>query len=273
MSVDAFDLIEEEKIINLDERPRAVLVGDTHGDLEASKMVWDRFEDEVASERAYLVFLGDYVDRGERSRDNIDFLLSKKEDYPEGNILLLGNHDAYHIRKLQPADFWEGLFQEDYDHYKKLMELPWMVESGSLVASHGALPFVPDLHDLRHPGEDIFEKENEFEIPIWLSVTWGDLNESISGAQMEPLTGRPQFGKETVLKYMAKHGWEVLIRAHQPRMQGWSFSGTALTIFTSQAYVDMGRARTRDVAIVDLEEEVESKDDVEVLDLDRLDSE
>ncbi len=36
MSAEIFDLIEDNKIVNLDNRSRAVFVGDTHGDLEAS---------------------------------------------------------------------------------------------------------------------------------------------------------------------------------------------------------------------------------------------
>lgn len=264
------DLVGEEKTKNLDQRPRAVFVGDTHGDLEASKKVWSRFGDEVESEKTYLVFLGDYVDRGRQSRKNIDFLLSKKEENREGLILLLGNHDAYHLRNLSPADFWQSLSEEDYGYYKGLFNLPWIVKSGGLVAAHGALPFVSDLRELEGSQDKIFEKENELGIPIWISISWGDLNRSISGAQMDPLTGRPQFGKELILQYMQKHGWNVLIRAHQPGMQGWSFSDNALTIFTSQVYLEMGRARERNVAVVDLEEEVKARDDVQVLALGEL---
>ena len=101
------DFVEDQKLIKLDERPRAVFVGDTHGDFEATKKVWDKFEDDVEDGDSYLVFLGDYVDRGSRSKENIDFLLSKKEEYPDGLVLLMGNHDAYHRRELRPSDFWQ----------------------------------------------------------------------------------------------------------------------------------------------------------------------
>ncbi len=263
-------LAEKEKIVSLGDRPRAVFVGDTHGDLEASQIIWNRFEDELKDGDTYLVFLGDYVDRGDRSKENIDFLLSKKEENPEGLILLMGNHDAYHLRRLRPADFWESLTEEEDNRYKNLKELPWLAESEGLISSHGALPFLSDLRELEDPSEDIFEKENELGIPVWVSVTWGDLNNRISGAEMDPLTGRPQFGKEVILEYMQKHDWNVLIRAHQPGMQGWTFSGNVLTIFTSQAYVRMGRARGRSVAMVDLEGGVKGPSDVEVIGLEEL---
>lgn len=253
----------------MEERELAVFVGDTHGDLEASETIWNRFEEEVKKGKTYLVFLGDYVDRGEKSRENIDFLLSKKKENPDGVVLLLGNHDAYHLRNLMPADFWQSLDEKNYDYYKDLMYLPWIAQSEGLVASHGALPFVSDLGELEIT-ENIFKKQNELDIPIWVSVSWGDLNRKISGAQTDPLTGRPQFGKELVLKYMQKHKWNILIRAHQPGMQGWAFAGNALTIFTSQAYVNMGRSRERSVAVVNVSEPVESKDDVRVYSLNEL---
>ncbi len=65
------ELVESNKIVDLDERPKAVFVGDTHGDLEASQLVLERFESELDDEETYLVFLGDFVDRGDRSKENI----------------------------------------------------------------------------------------------------------------------------------------------------------------------------------------------------------
>lgn len=268
---DISELVEPSKVVELDRRQKAVFIGDTHGDLAASEIVWNRYGEEVENGQTYLVFLGDYVDRGRQSRKNIDFLLSKKENNPEGVILLLGNHDAYDRRSLRPADFWDSLNDLDYDYYRGLSSLPWLAEGRGVVSSHGALPFLSDLSKLRNPSNDPFKIENELDIRAWISVAWGDLNRSVSGARMDPLTGRPQFGKDMVLQYMQEHGWNVLIRAHQPGMQGWSFSDNALTIFTSEAYVRMGRAQERNLAIVNLEDSVEGRDDVKVLGLDSLD--
>ncbi len=261
------DFVEKEKVVELDKRDKAVFVGDTHGDLEASEKIWDFFRDEVIGGQTYLVFLGDYVDRGAKSKENIDFLLSKKRECSNGIILLLGNHEAYHLKNLTPADFWKSLGEDEYDYYKDLLSLPWIAETRNLAAMHGALPFVSNLSYLKNSDESVFEKENEVGFPIWVSVTWGDLNYDISGAQIDPLTCRPQFGKEIFLKYMQKLGWNILIRSHQPGMQGWSFSNNVLTIFTSQAYVDMNRAQERSIAVVDLRECVERKRNIEILSL------
>ena len=62
---------------------RAVFVGDTHGDFDASKKViasYLRPENRV-------IFLGDYVDRGPKSVENINYLLCLKLAYPENLFL------------------------------------------------------------------------------------------------------------------------------------------------------------------------------------------
>jgi len=65
-------------------------VGDIHGSHEKlvtliSKLPWDR-------EKDILVFLGDYVDRGKRSKDVVDYLLDLREGGGE-IVFLMGNHD------------------------------------------------------------------------------------------------------------------------------------------------------------------------------------
>lgn len=270
MRVNLAELIEEKRVIELKDRSRAVFVGDTHGDIEASEMIWDRFGEEVVDGSLYLVFLGDYVDRGRRSRENVDFLISRKAENPEGVILLLGNHDAYSIQDVSPADFWRGLRKDDYDYYKKLAYLPWIVKFGDVIGVHGALPFVRDLDKLEGPQEELFERTNDLGLPIWVSVVWGDLNPDVKKMGIDPLTQRPQFGKQIFLDYMDKHERRILIRSHQPRMQGWAFEDRALTIFTSTVYVQMGRAQERNVAVVDLEDRETTKDNVQVLGLDQI---
>ncbi len=96
--------LEESRLINIKSR-RVVLVGDTHGDLNASQQVIENFLDNSTT----LVFLGDYVDRGEDSRGNIDFLLEQKIKNPNRIYLLQGNHEGYPWMKFTPVDFWSGL--------------------------------------------------------------------------------------------------------------------------------------------------------------------
>lgn len=270
MRTNLADLIEKERVIELEERSRAVFVGDTHGDVEASKRVWRRFGEEVEEGSLYLVFLGDYVDRGNRSKENIEFLISKKAENRDGLILLLGNHDAYHLQELRPANFWRSLGSDDYNYFKNLAYLPWVVIFGDIVGAHGSLPFIKDNSKLEGPLDELYRRKNDFGIPIWVSVAWGDLNPKVERMRIDPLTQRPQFGKKVFLEYMDEHDRSVLIRSHQPGMQGWAFDDRALTIFTSEAYVQMGRARERNVAVVNLGDGATTRSDIQVLGLDQI---
>ncbi len=62
---------KETRLIHLPPRGRVVFVGDTHGDLDATREVVRRY----LKEPYRIVFLGDYVDRGNQSEENIHFLL------------------------------------------------------------------------------------------------------------------------------------------------------------------------------------------------------
>ncbi len=62
--------VSEAKLIQL-ESGKVIFVGDTHGDLEATEKIVHRY---LKSDNK-LVFLGDYVDRGPASLENINFLI------------------------------------------------------------------------------------------------------------------------------------------------------------------------------------------------------
>jgi len=69
---------------------RIFAVGDIHGNHEKlvslfSKLPWNREED-------LLVFLGDYIDRGRRSKDVVDYLIGLSRQGGE-IVFLMGNHE------------------------------------------------------------------------------------------------------------------------------------------------------------------------------------
>jgi serine/threonine protein phosphatase 1 len=71
-------------------------IGDVHGCLDQLDEIVT-----LASPRAEtLVFLGDYVDRGSRSREVIDYLVTLKAGSGPAVIFLAGNHDSVFLRAL-----------------------------------------------------------------------------------------------------------------------------------------------------------------------------
>jgi hypothetical protein len=236
----------EPKLIQLPSTGKVVFVGDTHGDLEASRSVLERY----LSDNQKVVFLGDYVDRGEASRENIHYLLSMKLQFPEDVVMLMGNHEGYIIKEFYPANFWLSLTEEERERYgQTLAQLPYAVSTpNGVIGVHGSLPDVERLEDIN--GIEIGDEN-------WDQIVWGDFQDR-PGDDLGEFWGRPQYGRDYFYRIMDQFERQVLIRSHQPNANPIMFEKRCLTIFTSYAYLPI-----RTVAIVDLSQErVKNIDDI-----------
>ena len=164
-------LIEKEaRLIYLPSEGKAVFVGDTHGDLNASEEVVHRY----LKDSYRIIFLGDYVDRGAQSEENLLFLLQQKVEHPEEIFLLAGNHEGFMVKQFYPVNFWESLSMEEREAYGHLFsKFPLAVSSpNGILALHGGLP---DLESM--------EEVNRIELGDagWDRIVWGDFVELRGG--------------------------------------------------------------------------------------------
>ncbi|MBW2059042.1 MAG: serine/threonine protein phosphatase [Deltaproteobacteria bacterium] len=245
----AKEILEDEpRLIALPDRGKAVFVGDTHGDLDASRKVTEGY----LNEENTVVFLGDYVDRGDHSLENILHLLGLKVRFPRNLILLMGNHEGFLVKEFYPADFWLQLSLERRQAFHEtLVCLPFAVfSSNGILGLHGALPDVETLEDINNvsPGD-----------VSWNQIVWGDFQD-VEGERLGEYVGRPQFGRDYFNRLMSRLGRSVLIRAHQPNVGADMFGKRCLTLFTSFAYLPF-----RSIASVDLSKpRISSIEEVEV---------
>jgi predicted phosphodiesterase len=231
---------------------RVVFVGDTHGDFEATKLIIRNYL--KPSNR--LLFLGDYVDRGLYSKENINYLLALKTLYQDKLLLLQGNHEGRKAMSFSPANFWEGLNPRLLEEYAETFsKLPLAIStSNGIIALHGALPSVNSLEAIN---------KIKFGSEPWRQITWGDWQESKGGfLGNDPFTGRPQFGEAHFKAIMDKLHKNVLIRSHQPTTKLALYQKRCVTIFTSSAYQAI--VPTRKIAIADLEKKVRTIDDLSI---------
>lgn len=232
------------RLVRIQGKAKVIFVGDTHGDVDASQMVIRKY---LKNENK-IVFLGDYVDRGEKSKENIDYLLSVKTKHPKQVFLLMGNHEAYDIVRFYPADFWLSLDKKLYKFYSSLLiKLPFAATTNNgIIALHGALPNIEKIEEINKI--KIGSKE-------WKSITWGDFIEGETYYDIN--TGRPKYNKEYFNKIMSNIKKSVLIRSHQADAQLMLYEKRCLTIFTSNAY-----PLPRRVAVVDLSKKVNTIDEI-----------
>jgi protein phosphatase len=244
-------LARDNRLIRLPAKGKAVFVGDTHGDFDATETVFRLY----FKPGYILVFLGDYVDRGKHSRKNIEFLLKKKAEAPKQVFLLMGNHEAYSVLPFSPADFWESLSPDENKSFSEICQfLSYAaVSENGLIAVHGVLPDVNELKEINN-----IRSGSEH----WQQITWGDFVE-MPGDFLGNYRGRPIYGKDYFKRKMNQFRGKVLIRAHQPYIETIIFQKHCLTLMTSHAYKPV-----RHIAIADLEKPtIKTVDDLEILEI------
>jgi len=238
------------KLVELQPKGKFVFVGDTHGDLEASKKVIDKY----LKSGTKVIFLGDYVDRGNMSKENVAYLIEVRKKKSEDLILLQGNHENYPICNLSPANFWRSLeVAKMKEYYNIFKEFPLAVSVGNVIALHGALPDINSFEDI----DKIKELDKN-----WMAILWGDFHEGEEN-NLNTSSGRPLYGCKYFEEVMMRLNKRVLIRGHDPNAKEKMFDNRCLTIFTSSAYT-----RRRTVAIADFSRKIESINDLVIEDID-----
>jgi predicted phosphodiesterase len=236
---------KESRLVHLSSQGKIVFVGDTHGDVDATEQVIHHY-----LKKPYrIAFLGDYIDRGPNSRENILYLLHLKKEHPDQLFLLAGNHEGYRVKEFYPANYWKTLSSEERETYGLLFsKFPLVIASeNGILALHGGLP---ELESLREVDRIEWGDAN------WNRIVWGDFVENDLPI-LSDWGGRPQFGRVYFEQMMERYQRTILIRSHQPNAPPLMFGKRCITIFTSNAYLPI-----RTIAIVDLEKEIRTADDV-----------
>jgi len=84
---DLISILQKEKTLIRINTNDALIIGDTHGDVDTTV-------DALGYGADIYVFLGDYVDRGPYQIENIVELMHAKVEEPSKIILLRGNHET-----------------------------------------------------------------------------------------------------------------------------------------------------------------------------------
>ncbi|KAK8845784.1 hypothetical protein M9Y10_020704 [Tritrichomonas musculus] len=137
----------------------SIVIGDLHGNLHDLIRLMNAIID-VFSNR--VLFLGDYIDRGQFQLETITILLALRIEYPEHFFLIRGNHEFASVNAY--GGFKDEILQSGYSEalYNKINEtFSWLpiaaVINDHIFCVHGGLS--PLFHEIK-------QIETEFKLPI-----------------------------------------------------------------------------------------------------------
>ena len=141
------------------------LIGDIHGQLSKLKNLISKVQSDIESDDL-IIFVGDYIDRGPRSFEVIEFLLKLKSEH--NIVFLIGNHEDMFLRFVSRGDnynnymanggeytiksYFKNLkeFKIPETHKKFYNSLKLYYESDLFIAVHAGInPKVKNITDQR----------------------------------------------------------------------------------------------------------------------------
>ncbi|OKO86846.1 metallophosphoesterase family protein [Bradyrhizobium sp. AS23.2] len=182
-------------------------IPDLHGRLDLLEQALSRILEHVGNQTARVVTLGDYVDRGPKSRDVIEFLM--QWSFPNLQLVALkGNHEAM---------MWEAC--------NNLVETEWWIENGGneTLASYGE--FIPGV-SLRS-----VIPQHHLEWIAELPTFFADSKRVFVHAGLDPRLPLNQQSERTLLwkRYpkdtSSGHGSRHVVHGHQAEERGPIVSG------------------------------------------------
>jgi predicted phosphodiesterase len=198
---------------------KLVVVGDIHGDINTISLL----KKTVDFEKDYVLFLGDYADRGEYGVEVIDAVNTWIDKY-QNVIALKGNHEDYDKsgnprfspRTLIPEvgrkiGKWNEYFDNEFKPFVEKLYLAAIIPSEILFVHGGISSKIKTLDDLRYPTREV-EIDVLWSDPSTYSSRFSILKETRNSRGLGV-----EFGKDITNKVCNNLGVKKIIRSHQPQ--------------------------------------------------------
>ncbi|SHH97954.1 metallophosphoesterase family protein [Sporanaerobacter acetigenes] len=284
------------------------LIGDIHSDTISIKRVLEKvdfFNRIVNKEKIRLVFLGDYVDRGKKHLECLQYILSLKYIFSENVYILRGNHDGGSIKDGEVVS-WVRVPEEDdkddwFYHYlyhltdvnktiksdiieiysrffDSLCNIVFICNKNIVMATHGGLPrykkdrdryyyYINSISDLTN--KEIVDNLNK---TIVDNMMWSDL--SINGKDLREDNGRFRFSEEHFEEFKDLIGFDLFVRGHEAEFKGYHkfFNDSLITIFSSGIILENDENINRETAYKSVEPKilkVDEKSKISIIDINK----
>jgi|Transcript_38765 serine/threonine-protein phosphatase PP1 catalytic subunit len=189
--------------------------------------------------QANYLFLGDYIDRGKQSLETICLVLAFKIKYPENFFILRGNHECASINRIY------GFYDECKRRYNiriwktftdtfNCMPVAAIIDE-KIFTMHGGLS--PELQSM----DQVRKIMRPTDVPdsgLICDLLWSDPEEGISGWGENDRGVSFTFGADIVERFLRKHDFDLICRAHQVVEDGYQFFAKRqlITIFSAPNY-------------------------------------
>jgi hypothetical protein len=230
---------------------RLAIVGDLHGDLQTLEKILNELDltGFLEDRNSKLVFLGDYIDRGKNPVSVLYTLFKLKCDFPDGVILMKGNHEAPLQFPFRQHDFparMQAEFIKGRELYQKTLSIFEVLPVATVVTDelllvHGGLPRIEDMENARKILSLASEQKKVLEEILWNYPR--ELGTEQSWEKPRRSYG-VHFGRPVTNAWIRAIGVKVLVRGHEPS-PGFSIThdGKILTLFSCrESYPSFGAA-------------------------------
>jgi hypothetical protein len=216
-----------------------LVVGDLHGCyscLKAALMQADFFtkaqafrDDPTANPAMYVVFLGDYIDRGKFSYSGtLRTILQLFTSMPDQVFTLRGNHEYYIelagrvVAPVRPCEAMDSISKlADNSVFRGYMELfetlPTSLAFGKVFFVHGGIPRADTLEEKWKGLQSLNDPEIRFQ------MMWSDPSEADAvPLELQRENARFPFGRKQFQQFMAKIGCRMMVRGHERVVSGFA---------------------------------------------------
>lgn len=222
------------------------IVGDIHGQYKDLHQIFAAIG---LPDRKNYLFLGDYIDRGDRQLETICCLLAWKINYPKKLRMIRGNHETRNINGIygfssdlnsrfdsEEAPILWSAFNEMFDY----MPISALINKKILCMHGGVGPTLNNLDQIRSIQRPLSDVNR---IPVAQDLLWADPCLDLTGFSRNLLRGVSYFfGTDVVKKLCEQLKLDLIVRAHQLMNNGYGFfcGRKLVTIFSAPNYYGPG---------------------------------
>ena len=220
---------------------RFFIVGDLHGNIVDLVRIIKYVG--LPTQEKNIIFLGDYVDRGEFSMEVVIFLVALKMIYPKSVYLLRGNHEFGHLNSTYGfKDIIKRAYSEEiYDLFNRLfanLPIAALIGNHTFLVHGGISEQLVDLSQL----DAIKKPSNDFARTPYrklvMDLMWSDPSPEYSGYGPTNRGEGHFFGEKALSDFLERNQLVRVIRGHQFVPRGVEqFASNLYTVFTSTRYV------------------------------------